>query len=315
VDDILLIDPSHPPFGRLVEELISFDTVTLKACAVGRHQEKPVVTRTVEFLNGPAWESRFEQYEYVKDALRDAKCLDEWRWLRRQPTLDPTCWPKCRFETGVTALEKADDIYQQYLADGQPFSAAIGVALQKKLGLSVSDFRRFSEAFQAYLRSVQGQSASPPTDPQGVPGQPPGGSASQTVFNIKNSGDIHMAPQISTQGPAIITIGSTIANSKQIIQTLPSLRTEERTQLTELVEEFGHQVEKLQETHAAEAALLAKRLEEALEAFNRPKDDRGRPLVRMTVDGLKSAAHAVKEIVPDLLSAANQIALFLVGQG
>ena len=315
VEDILLIDPSDPPFHHRVEELLTFDAVTLKACAIGRYQKKPVVTGTVEFLNGPAWENRWTWYERFKDDVNNAHCLAEWRRLRLQMTLDPVGLPQHCFERRVNVLDKANDIYRKYLADEQPFSAAIGIALEKQFRLSVADFRRFSEAFQAYWQFLQNQPPSPSTSPHSPPQEPLGGSTPQLPFNIQEVGVLQMGTQIFTQGSAIVSIGSTITNSKQIIQALPSLRTEEKSQLTELAEEFERQVNKLQETHAAEAALLGKRLEEVLEALNRPKDEHSKPLLRMTVDGLKSAAHAVKEIVPDVLSAANQIALFLIGQG
>jgi hypothetical protein len=148
-------------------------------------------------------------------------------------------------------------------------------------------------------------------------------SGGDVVFNINapithsqldvDTGGFAMGHNVRVGGSAIITIDAIVTQSRQIIQNASSLDYQQKGQFEMLVVDFERELNKLNAAHAAEAGLLANRLKEVAEVLGRPKRDRS--LLEMSAEGLKSAARAVKEIVPDLLVVAEKIASFVVGFG
>ena len=155
VPKTLLIDPSRPPFGCRLADLITFVKRGLEAKSIGERQFERVVVRTVEFLNERPRDDRLNRYVELMEAVADAGYAPEWREMSSDENIDPTNWDEtCRAER-LAALEKAQAIYQLFLSDDAPFSTSMRAVLPEGLRLSVDDFEHFCRALAKYKAGLR----------------------------------------------------------------------------------------------------------------------------------------------------------------
>lgn len=155
VDETLLIDPSDPPFGMLVEELIKFEDMMATGNSPPNDKDK-VVERTVEFLNDKPLKERIRQSHVLFSTAMDAECVEEWRALSLEPDLDPTLWDASVRTARLKAMAMANGIYLLFLRDEAPYSTCMRAALSEVVrDLTVEDFARLSDAFRKYQAALR----------------------------------------------------------------------------------------------------------------------------------------------------------------
>lgn len=146
-----LIDPSNPPFGCSVDELISFD----KDCnaVVGsntKYTQETVVQYTIEFLNHTdpleARRGRFKDlFEFIWEANKTC-----WEKLQKMDPIEPTKWSAEERSQFLPALDRADALYVTFLTEKAPFSVCMKAIVVHILRCTIDDFRRMSNAYRQY---------------------------------------------------------------------------------------------------------------------------------------------------------------------
>lgn len=102
-------------------------------------------------------------------------------------------------------------------------------------------------------------------------------------------------------------------NVTQTLSNAPGLDSAQESQLEALVLSLKADLANLKESHADETKEIAEALEKAVAKAAKPLQERKKSLLQLSAKGLKEAAELVKDTAPSILTAADQIAKFIVG--
>jgi hypothetical protein len=108
-----------------------------------------------------------------------------------------------------------------------------------------------------------------------------------------------------------VNIKSRLDHVTQTVQQATGWSDERKEQLKTLVAELHTGLHELEKQRPEDADRVAKTAELVVAEATKAKPDKG--FLSITAEGLKQAAQAVADIAPLVLSAANQIAAFVVG--
>lgn len=133
------------------------------------------------------------------------------------------------------------------------------------------------------------------------------------ITNYFFQGEVHMGHVINTGDRSIVNVESSLRNTQQVIGDSNHFTEAEKAQLDGLVSALRAEIASLAEAHAAEASLIAQRLDELLGLANHPKEQRKRSLLDISAKGLKEAAGALADIAPTVLDIAAKVAGFVLG--
>ncbi|OQX26073.1 MAG: hypothetical protein BWK80_12285 [Desulfobacteraceae bacterium IS3] len=145
-----LIDPSNPPFGCKVDELIQFNKHR-EAVSGERESLKSEVINTIKFLNDPmplCYRNR--RWDEFIEVVFQADCKKDWWAFRDMREINPADWEDKVFCEKMSALERGDAIYEMFLRERSPFYTCMKYVVFHVLRLSANDFKRMSEAYRKY---------------------------------------------------------------------------------------------------------------------------------------------------------------------
>lgn len=145
-----LIDPSNPPFGCRIEELIQFDKHR-EAVSGEKESLKSEVINTIKFLNDPmplCYRNR--RWDEFTEVVFQSDCKTKWWDFRDMREINPADWDDTVFSDRMSAIERGDAIYEMFLTERSPFYTCMKYVVFQMLRLSVNDFRRMSEAYRKY---------------------------------------------------------------------------------------------------------------------------------------------------------------------
>ncbi len=156
----VLIDPSNPPFGSTVEELIQFNKYC-EAVSGGKESTSHEVLNSINFLNDRIpFHSRHRRWVELTEVVFQSDCKTIWWELRDMPAINPHDWDDADlFSARISALERGDAIYEMFLTERAPFYSCMKYVVFQFFRLSIYDFKRMSDAFRKYkgLPSVSGR--------------------------------------------------------------------------------------------------------------------------------------------------------------
>src|SRR6185369_13606211 len=151
----VLLDPSAPPTGSKLSDLLSFDG----ECRAFAHAAMvPTVaaeltSKTVEFLNDP--EPLTLRHRRLMSMLTVAATdgfVPKWKDMCAEAAIDPTSWSAADRKLLFDALDRADALYGQFLTDTQPHSSCMKMVVFERLRIGAPDFRRMSDT----IREIKG---------------------------------------------------------------------------------------------------------------------------------------------------------------
>jgi uncharacterized protein (TIGR02646 family) len=150
-----LIDPSAPPGGLRLGDLLTFDASgRAKALAAALSpQDRRVVDNTSLFLNDSEPHAlRLHRIIAMCAVAADQGFVPLWRKIREMAEIQPDCWTGPDRPERLEALDRADALYGQFLAETQPFSTCMRVVAYEHLRLTADDFRRMSDAIRDFRK-------------------------------------------------------------------------------------------------------------------------------------------------------------------
>jgi hypothetical protein len=160
-----------------------------------------------------------------------------------------------------------------------------------------SQVRRYKAFKEALLRSRAGEGAS--------------AEMRRQVFNFMGNAEVDMSSdkiQVSgVVGP--VNIKSRLEHVTQTVQQAPTLGDDRREELTRLLAELASGLEAIAAARPEDVDRVAKTAELVVAEATKARPDRG--FLAITVEGLKSAARAVEDIAPTVLSVALKVAGFV----
>jgi len=190
-------------------------------------------------------------------------------------------------------------------------SRDFGISDEVKRALLDAGKRAIDEAQLDNLGSPAFQAPSPVSDETG--GVNPGDLSSANVINIFYEKEVNMSHNINVGGSANINIDSVLTNVNQTIGQTDSLAPNKKDELKELVATFQKELDSIKQSHAAETAMIAQRLQEIVNGATQPPEKRNKKLLEISGKGLMDAAETVEKIVPGLLTTARLIGQFVLG--
>ena len=110
-----------------------------------------------------------------------------------------------------------------------------------------------------------------------------------------------------------INIGSYLENVTQTINASSSLQPEKRQELAALVQELKGALEPVSKTNPEDSARVAETLELAVKEATKAKPNPG--FLKITAEGLKEAANALKDVAPAVLAVTGKVVQWLLGLG
>lgn len=145
-----LIDPSNPPFGCKVEELIQFNK-DCEAVSGGKESTKTEVNNTINFLNDPIpLRYRSRHWNELMRVVFESDCKRNWWAFRDMREINPADWDDDVFSDRISALERGDVVYERFLTERSPFYTCMRYVVFYVLRLSANDFERMSKAYRKY---------------------------------------------------------------------------------------------------------------------------------------------------------------------
>jgi len=146
----VLIDPSDPPFGCDVEELIGFDKHR-EAVSAGKESDTDEVQCTLKFLNDAIpLKNRNRRWDEFVEIVFQSDCKSVWWEFRDMRSINPDEWHDNEFAQKISALERADALCGRFLSKRSPFYTCMKYAVSEFFRLSVKDFRRMSSAYRKF---------------------------------------------------------------------------------------------------------------------------------------------------------------------
>jgi len=110
-----------------------------------------------------------------------------------------------------------------------------------------------------------------------------------------------------------INIGSHLENVTQTINASSNLQPEKRRELAALVQELKTALEPVAKTHPEDSNRVAETVELAVNEATKAKPNQG--FLKITAEGLKEAANALKDVAPAVLVVTGKVVQFLLGLG
>lgn len=130
---------------------------------------------------------------------------------------------------------------------------------------------------------------------------------------INHHGDTVMGNQVNVTGHAIVNIDSVLKGVTQKIGETEGLDSAQKAQLEPLVQLLRAELERIKASHKDEVAEIALALQKAVALADRPREERKPNLLKLSAEGLKSAAALVGDVAPAVISTAASIAKFITG--
>ena len=110
-----------------------------------------------------------------------------------------------------------------------------------------------------------------------------------------------------------LNIGSYLENVTQTINPSPNLPPEKQQELAALVQELKGALDQVSKTHPEDSARVAETLGLAVKEATKAKPNPG--FLKITAEGLKEAANALKDVAPTMLVVTGKVVQWLLGLG
>jgi len=110
-----------------------------------------------------------------------------------------------------------------------------------------------------------------------------------------------------------LNIGSYLENVTQTINSSPNLPPEKQQELAALVQELKGALDQVSKTHPEDSARVAETLGLAVKEATKAKPNPG--FLKITAEGLKEAANALKDVAPTVLVVTGKVVQWLLGLG
>lgn len=129
-------------------------------------------------------------------------------------------------------------------------------------------------------------------------------------MNVK---ELHMDNVYRVGGDAIFNIDSVLKNVTQTIGSSRNLNADQKAELERLSEQLKNALQPIRVSHSEESQVILDSFQNAAAQAAKPPEQRKKNLLKVSADGLISAAKTVADIAPAVLSTASLIAKFLMG--
>lgn len=148
-----LIDPSSPPTGCRIEDLLMFGR-SGKAVSIAKLDQprrRELADRTAEFLNeSQLFAQRVARLMDMLGVVAHHGSAPTWRTICSDARIDLDTWIEPERTRRLEALDHADALYGTFLLEGQAFSTCMRHAVFEHVRLSTDDFARMSIALRKF---------------------------------------------------------------------------------------------------------------------------------------------------------------------